>query len=245
MTVDKSNMRQKIIDFPKQFRIGLDSAKNTKVQGRFDGVLVCGMGGSALPAYILKIWLKAYKIELPLLIHKNYGLPYSADQTYLTVLISYSGNTEETLSAFQEAKNKGFKMSCITSDGKLLQLCKKHKVPVALIPKGYQPRMALGFQFAALIKILANCGIIKNNLKDISVLETILKPRFLELKGKKLAKKLKDKIPIIYASERLKNLAYVWKIKLNENSKIPAFCNYFPELNHNEMVGFAKIKNQY
>lgn len=238
--IDKSNMRKDILAFPKQFRVGLESAKNIKIQGQFDGVLICGMGGSALPGDVLSIWLQAHKIGLPLYIHRNYGLPYQADERHLIICISYSGNTEETLTAFREAESRGFKIAAIASGGKLTQLCKKYRIPIALIPKGYQPRVALGFQFAALIKILVNCGIIRNNLEIISDLEKSLKPKSLEARGKKLAKKLKDRIPIIvYSSERLKGLARIWKIKFNENAKIPAFSNHFPELNHNEMIGFS------
>jgi glucose/mannose-6-phosphate isomerase len=197
------------------------------------------MGGSALPGDVLSIWLSAYKIGLPLYIHRNYGLPYQADERHLIICISYSGDTEETLTAFEEARSKGFKIAVITSGGKLARLCKKYKIPMAVIPRGYQPRMALGFQFAALIKILVNCGIIRNNLENIANLEKQLLPKTLEAEGKKLSKKLRGKIPIIYSSERLKGLARIWKIKFNENAKIPAFYNYFPELNHNEMTGFS------
>jgi len=239
--IDKSNMRKTILDFPKQFRVGLKAAEGIGIKNlklKIKNLIICGMGGSALPADILEIWLQACKIELPLYIHRNYGLPSHINGKHLIICISYSGNTEETLSAFEEARGKKYKIAAITSGGKLAELCKKYKIPLALIPKGYQPRMALGFQFAALMKILANSGLIKNNLGDISVLENLLKPKSFENQGKKLAKKLRNKIPLIYASEKFTALARIWKIKFNENSKTPAFYNYFPELNHNELVGF-------
>lgn len=240
--IDKSNMRQTILDFPKQFKVGLASAKNTKISGKFKKILICGMGGSALPADILSIWFNTYKIALPLHIHRNYNLPYQVNKKHLIICISYSGNTEETLTCFKEAHKRKFKVVVITSGGKLAQLCEKYKIPIAIIPKGFQPRMALGFQFAALMRILANGQIIKNDLSNISALEKSLNPRISEALGKKIAQKLKGKTPVIYAAERLKSLAMIWKIKFNENSKIPAFYNYFPELNHNEIVGFDKSK---
>lgn len=238
-------MRKIILDFPKQFRVGLESANQVKVRGKFSAVLVCGVGGSALPGDVLKIWLENYKINLPVFIRRNYSLPYYIDKKYLIVCISYSGNTEEPLSSFREAVKKNLKIVGIGSGGKLEELCKNHKVPFAKVPAGFQPRMALGFQFAALIKVLVNCGLLKNDLKDVLALERKLKPKHLENQGKKLAKTLKDKIPAIYASEKWKALARIWKIKLNENAKIPAFYNYFPELDHNEIVGFENIKNKF
>ena len=241
MEIDKSNMRQKILNFPKQFKKGIETAKNVKVSGQFNKILVCAMGGSALPADILSTWVQVCKIKLSIKIHRSYNLPYYADKNHLIICISYSGNTEETLSAFEQARKKKLKIITITSGGKLAELCKKYKIPLAIVPKGEHPRMALGFQFAALVKSLVNCKVIKNNkLKNVSILEKNLNPQKIENQGKGLAKKLKNKIPIIYTSNELETLARIWKIKFNENSKIPAFYNCFPELNHNEMAGYNK-----
>ena len=236
---DKSNMRKMILDFPGQFRAGINAAENIKVQGRFDEVVICGMGGSALPADIFNIWLKAYKIALPFYIHRNYGIPGQADRNHLIVCASYSGNTEETLSAFDEAAKKKLKIAVITSGGKLAQKAKKEGVPLVLIPSGLPPRMSLGLQLGALMKLLVNCGIISNGLENLLQLEKTLNPKTLETQGKKLAKRIKGRIPVIYSSDRLQALARIWKIKFNENSKIPSFFNFFPELNHNEMVGYT------
>jgi len=239
MEIDRSNMRKTILDFPKQFQSGLRSAKKTRIEGVFDGLIICGVGGSALPGDILKIWLKDYKIDLPLRIHRNYELPHYADEKHLIICLSYSGNTEETLTCFNLALKKKLKVAAITCGGKLAKLAKKNDVPLALVPAGYQPRMALGFQFAALIKILANSGLIKNEAENLSSLSKSLKPKSLENQGKKIAKKLADKTPLIYSSEKLAPLARIWKIKLNENAKTPAFSNCFPELNHTEMASFT------
>lgn len=236
---DKSNMRGIILDFPKQFGIGLEAANDIKVRGKFDAVLICGMGGSALPADILQIWLAAYKIGLPVFIHRNYGIPEMADRNHLVVCISYSGNTEETLDAFEEARKRKMKVAAITSGGKLAQLCQQHGMPVVMVPAGIPPRMSMGFLLAALMKLLVNCGIIDNGLDNIAALEKSLKPQALEIEGQNLAKKIKSKAPIIYASDRLQSLARIWKIKFNENSKMHSFYNYFPELNHNEINSFV------
>lgn len=186
-------MRQAILDFPKQFRIGLKAAENIQAIGNFDGVIVCGMGGSALPAGILNMWIEAKRSGMSLDIHSDYGLPRFVKDAHLIICISYSGNTEETISAFEEARRKNLKIAAISSGGKLTELCKLHKIPLALIPSGLQPRMALGFQFAALMKILANCGLINADLKDIHNLENSLNPVNSEDRGKKIAKNLKTK----------------------------------------------------
>ncbi|MBI2042217.1 MAG: bifunctional phosphoglucose/phosphomannose isomerase [Candidatus Nealsonbacteria bacterium] len=240
---DSLTMRQIILGSPKYFRPGLKATGKIKIRGKFDGVLICAMGGSALPADIFQIWLEAYKIGLPLYIHRNYGIPEMTDKNHLVVCISYSGNTEETLSAFEEARAKKLKVAAITSGGKLAQLCEQYGLPAIIIPSDYPPRMATGFLLSALMKLLVNCGIIDNGLENIAALEKSLKPRTLEIQGKNLAKKIKGKLPVVYASERLRNLARIWKIKFNENSKIHSFYNYFPELNHNEINSYVAPAN--
>lgn len=235
-------MREIILRFPKQFRVGFEVAKDIKIKKVFDGLIICGVGGSALPGAILKILAKDLKINFPFYFHKNYGIPYWANKKFLIVCLSYSGNTEETLSSFEEACRKKLPLVVITSGGKLAEKAKKNKIPLSKIPTGFQPRMALGFQFSALIKILSNCRLIKTDVKKILSLEKGLKPHQFENQGKKLALKLKNKIPLIYSSFNLKDLARIWKIKFNENSKIPSFFNHFPELNHNELVGFSSKK---
>ncbi|MBI2625030.1 MAG: bifunctional phosphoglucose/phosphomannose isomerase [Candidatus Nealsonbacteria bacterium] len=241
--IDKSNMRKMILEIPKQFGTGLDSAKDVKVQGNFDALTLCGMGGSSLAGDILRIWLKDSRIGMPIFSNRDYGLPHFVDLTHLVVINSYSGNTEETLSSFNDALKKNLKIAVITSGGKLENLCRKNRVPFAKIPSGLPPRISLGLQFAALMKILVNCGMIQNSLESVLDLGLCLKPKKFEASGKRLAEKLANKVPIVYASERLKYLAKIWKIKFNENSKIPAFHNYFPELNHNEMVGFGRVSD--
>jgi len=236
-------MKKIILNFPKQFKTGIRSAKTISITGSFNKLLICGMGGSALPGDVLRILAKNLKVNFPVYIHRSYNLPYWINKKCLVICISYSGNTEETLSSFKEALRKNLQVIAITSGGKLAKLCQKNKAPLAKIPLGFPPRMALGFQFSALIKILHNCQMLRGNLNTILSLEKKLKPLKLEKKGRILAKKIRGKIPLIYSSYFQKELARIWKIKFNENSKIPAFANYFPELNHNEMVGFTKNPN--
>lgn len=240
---DGSKMRQEIITSPRQFKIGIEVARKIKIKKKVNKILICGMGGSALPGSLLKIYLRDSEENIPSATNRNYNLPYWADKKTLIVCISYSGNTEETLSCFREAIEKKLPLVCITSGGEMADICSQKKIPFALVPEGSQPRMALGFQFSALMKILNNCNLTRG-LKDISSLEKKLDPISLEEEGKKLAEKIKGEIPVIYASPKQKELARIWKIKFNENSKIPAFFNYIPELNHNELEGFSGKENE-
>ncbi len=239
-------MRKIILDFPKQFAIGLKAAKNIKFKQRFENVVVSGMGGSAWPTDILNCWLDS---KNPIIINphtkifgvgvnRTYKLPKWVSKKTLCIFSSYSGNTEECLSSYKEAIQKKIPSVAITSGGELKKLCQKNSIPVALVPSGLQPRMATGYMFSALYSVLANSKIIKNRSKEILQTAKKLKPDEPEQKGKQIAKKLKGKIPIIYTPDKFKILGYVWKIKFNENSKVPAFCNYFSELNHNEMNGW-------
>jgi glucose/mannose-6-phosphate isomerase len=196
--------------------------------------IIAGMGGSALAAMLLKMG----KPEMDIIIHKDYGLPKMPEEKLAKkeiILSSYSGNTEETLEAFREAKEKNLKISVIAAGGKLLALAKEHGLPYVQIPDiGIQPRMATGFATKAFLKIIGE----NEELKIVSELATSLDPVKYEESGRSLAKKTKDHIPVVYTSLENLPIGYIWKIKLNETGKIPAFQNVLPELNHNEMTSY-------
>ena len=140
-------------DFPKQFRAGLKAAENVKISGKFDGVIVCGMGGSAWPAEILQEWLK---IPLPFYVNKAYNLPPQTTKDSLIVVSSYSGNTAEPINCYREAKKRRLNLVCLTTGGLLKELCQKEKTPLVLMPQGLPiPRLGCGYTFAALAKIEA------------------------------------------------------------------------------------------
>lgn len=240
---DKSKMRQDILSYPRQFKIGIEIARKARIKKKVEKVLVCGMGGSALPGHLLEMYLRQSKEKILASTNNTYHLPYGTDKKTLVVCVSYSGNTEETLSCLKEALDKKLAVACITSGGEMADICSQKKIPVAIVPEGSKPMMALGFQFSALMKILNNCNLTKG-LKDISSLEKELNPSSQEEEGKKIAERIKGKIPLIYISHSQKELAGIWKVKFNENSKVPSFFNSFPELNHNEIEGFREEKNE-
>ena len=228
------------MNFLKQFSVGLDAAKDIKAVGDFNQLIFCGMGGSALPASILKTLSTFYEWPINIKIYRTYGLPSRISPRALVFTVSFSGNTEETISSYEEAKKRNLTVISVATGGKLAKLCKKNKTPFIKLPaEKIQPRSAVGYQFAAITKVLSNSNIITDLDKDISTMSKTLKSGTLEKQGKELAKRIKGKIPVIYASDKYRTLAQIWKINFNENSKSPAFWNYFPELNHNEITGMA------
>ncbi len=225
-------MRDAILNFPKQFAYEpeIENKEHWKKASKFT---VCGMGGSALPAMILK----SIKPELDILVHRDYGLPELPDEPDAELIIasSYSGNTEEAISAFEEARKRTLPLAVIAVGGRLLELAKEHGVPYVQIPDtGIQPRSALGFMFKAFLKLMGDVQL----LEETKQLTRTLKSEQYEEKGKNLASGLRGHVPIVYASSRYLALAYTWKIKFNETGKVPAFYNVFPELNHNEINSF-------
>lgn len=199
-----------------------------------DRYFAVGMGGSALAADLLAVINPSARV----MIHRGYGLPTLPPKElkqYLAVLISYSGNTEEVLSAFQEAHEKGVAMVCIAAGGALLERARAAGIPFIQLPSAHiQPRMATGYIMRALLKAIGD----DTTFKMLGRLARGWRATSFEPLGIGLAERLYGHIPLIYASSRNASIAYIWKIKMNETAKIPAFTNAFPELNHNEMTGF-------
>jgi len=255
--LDKSNFRQFILDTPIQFKIGMALAKNIKVKGSFNSVTVSGMGGSALPANLLRAYCNSlfknnseYK-PFEIYINRFYSLPHQAqNRNALNFIASYSGNTEETLASLEELRLLNLPFIGFSSGGKVEELCRQYGAPHVKLPipyPNYQPRMGTGYFFGAMFQILVNHNLVPDTTADLlskaDKFNTYM-PDY-EKKGKELAQELLGKTPIIYASSKYKSVAMVWKIKINENAKTPAFWNFFPELNHNEMVGFTNPQGKF
>lgn len=224
-----------IQNFSKQFEYepAIENGGGFEPQ-KYRRYIFCGMGGSALAPDLLRVW----NPNLDMIVHRDYGLPSLPDEVLKNCLIvvnSYSGNTEEALSAFNLAMEKGLPLAAITTGGQLLELAQKNTAPHIQMPDmGLQPRMALGLNFRALLKIIGE----DSALKDTNSLVQELISENSENAGKEIAEKIGDTTPVIYSSRRNGPIAYAWKVILNETAKIPVFSNVFPELNHNEMVGF-------
>jgi glucose/mannose-6-phosphate isomerase len=201
------------------------------------------MGGSALPGDFLIAHLKEKGIKLPIYISRDYSLPYETDENSLVFISSYSGNTEESVACFKEALEKKLAIVAFAEGGKVEEMAKENNIPLVKYKidfENFQPRYAVSYAFVAMNEVLTNLGI-SDRIETLPKID----PRSSEVYGKTLAKKAKNKIPIIYSSERFGFMSKTWKIKINENSKAAAFWNVFPALNHNEMVGFSFPKHEY
>lgn len=255
--IDLSNFREMLLHTPEQFKAGFELAKDIRVPGEFKSIEISGMGGSALPGNLFRIYLhslfqKNGSNDQPLPIYQNrsYTLPPEAFDGCLNFICSYSGNTEETIASFEEALKHNLPCIGLSSGGKIEEMCKANNVPHIKLPipyEGFQPRIGTGYFFGAMFQVLVNQGMVKDTTAELLAEAEKLRQALPELEeqGKVLAKKLVGKTPVVYATPRYKSVAMVWKIKINENAKTPAFWNFFPELNHNEMVGFTNPQSKF
>lgn len=252
--IDKQNLYDVIKNIPEQLLTGLDLAKNVKVEGNFKAIEISGMGGSALPGNLLRIYLhdlfhKDSQKNQRFGIYQNrfYSLPPEAFDNCLNIISSYSGNTEETIASFKEALESNLPCIGLAAGGKVLEMCRQNNIPFVKMPEGIQPRMMTATNFAAVFQILANSGMIEDKKDEFGKAVDKLKKKAVELEeeGRKIAEEIAGKTPVVYGSTKFKSLAMIWKIMFNENAKTPAFWNFFPELNHNEMVGFTKLQGKF
>lgn len=191
--------------------------------------VVCGMGGSALPARIVNFLDAA----IPLKLHNNFDLPKEYEDNALFIAISYSGNTAETISFAKAAIDKNLPLFIITSGGKLGETANNKNITHIMIPSGCQPRDAIIYMLKSLLTVLGREDLL-GQIEDAEV-----DYPSIEKEGKRLAAAFDGKVPLIYSSEENSELAHIWKIIFNETGKIPAFYNVFPELAHNEMQGLV------
>lgn len=246
--LDRSNQAQLLIDFPKHLEAGWWEANAIELPRAYHTtkeVILCGMGGSAIGADIVSTLPKDYAKQ-PLHVIRGYDLPSWINESTLVIVISYSGNTEETLSCFHQAVAKKAKIFTLSKDGELAELAHKHNVPYYRIPDTIIPRASLGYQAASLINVLTRTHKIHdavNNLqRPISLLSKLndeLAPAVptKQNPAKLLATFLYGRIPLIIGSGILEPVARRFKDQINENAKTFAVFETAPELSHNVTEG--------
>jgi len=225
-------------NFTKQFSEAINLGKD--ISFKANNIIICGMGGSALAGDFVK---SLFYPNLKITILKDYTLPNYVDDTYLCICVSYSGNTEETINAYETAVKKTKNVLVICSGGKLSELSKKNGNKIILVPSGLQPRMAFVYQSMPIINVLINSKLLNYDLTEESKAVFVALNQDFEKNAEKIVNELKNSTPIIYASARNEAAAYKWKISFNENAKIPAFYNLYPEFNHNELNSYTEKKD--
>jgi len=232
-----------IKQFSSQFSKGFEFVETLDLASiqNINRVVVCGMGGSSLYVEILNDYLATFS-NFQIEVVRGYDIPTEADNKTLFVVASYSGNTEETISAFEQIKSKNFNHVIFTAGGKLKEAAEQTSSPIFNIPGGLQPRLSTGYFIAGLVQLLIKAGLIQDVKNEILASVSNLNSNLNEDLAKSLAKRIKGKVPIVYSTDNNSSIARVTKIKFNENSKTQAFWNFFPEVNHNEMVGFSNLQ---
>lgn len=252
-TLDKYNLRQVILEAVEQIQYQY-SIENLPVLDniKFDNIVINGMGGSALPAELLSETFAQYTENgsaYPVYIHRDYGQSRYINDSSLIFSISYSGNTEETLSAYENAISENRLVVAMAAGGALIARARELNQPYVVIPNpspDFQPRYATLYILKAIIEVLIKFGVLPDSARQ-KVVDLVIgvQPKEFESQGQHLAELIKGKTPVIYATADYKLSAHLWKIKINENAKTPCFWNYVPELNHNEMVGFTNPQAKF
>jgi len=248
MQLDQENMLSNIQDFPDQVERCWADWKKIALPTSFINaktILILGMGGSAQGGGLAQ-GLAGKTTEIPIISLRDYDIPGWVDKNTLVIAVSYSGNTEETLEALSQAGKKTDKIITVSTGGKLYSLGSHYKALHYQIHYGSQPRAALGYTFTSILAIFKKLNLLEITDEDIK--EALLLLRALQKKldveipsgrntAKILAEEIDGRIPIIFASSRLKEVARRWKSQFNENSQVAAYFEVLPELNHNSLVG--------
>ena len=246
---DPEGMVAHVRNLPWQCRQAWQKAAEFALSPEFrdiDKIVICGMGGSAIGGDLLRSLIS--NLSKPIVfVHRDYHLPAFVDSKTLVIASSYSGNTEETLSAFNQALNIDCKKLAVTTGGRLKKLAQESGVPVFTIEYSSQPRAALGYSFIPLIALLCQLGFLPSEAAELDRMAQMLESLLGKLAediatplnpAKQLATKLFGKLIVIYGAGAVSPVAQRWKTQINENGKSWAFYETFSELNHNAVVGY-------
>jgi len=241
--VDRSDMKGVLERFPAMIREAVELGKGFNITGEIRRIVVTGMGGSAISGDILRSLMKDSEIHVS--VNKGYTLPRFVDANTLVIAISYSGNTEETVSAYRDALRRKATVVSISSGGKLEELARMNETTHIKVPKGIQQRLSTPYLLLPMLNVLAASGLIDNQADSLVQMSKTIGIQQIKERAQDIAVKLKGKVPLIYSSDDLLCVAEKWKTDINENAKVPAFYNLFPEFNHNEICSFLNLVGEY
>ncbi len=236
-------MKQLVQAFPTQLKESIIIGQSYRFQTAkrsFNNVVLTGLGGSGIGGSIVQNYVSD-KMKIPFLVNKDYFLPAFVNQDSLVIVSSYSGNTEETLSALKQAIKAKATVVCITSGGKIAEMAKKKHLDCILLPAGMPPRSCLGYSMVQVLYSLSYFGLISGEFeKSLNASIKLLKNEEKDIlkQARSLSKKLNGKTPIIYAASDFEGVAVRFRQQINENGKMLCWHHVIPEMNHNELVGW-------
>lgn len=247
---DRCDMATVIERLPTQIEIALRQDLPAIPAGPFNNILVAGMGGSALAVDVI---LDAFRdrLKVPVRVWRHYELPPWLVQGSLVIASSFSGGTEETITALSGSRKHAKNAVVLCGGGRLAALADEQgdpviRIPVELEPNGFQPRSAIGYMVTFLARILSLAGALDETRTELEEIPVFLREVDTRKDAQRVATWLSERIPAVYTDEtHLMSIARIAKIKFNENSKRPALFNALPEANHNEMIGFTRALGNF
>ena len=244
-----SDMKQLVQNFPNQLKEALTIGEQFHPQSAdFNpkSILITGLGGSGIGGTIVSE-IVASECPVSITVNKDYFLPAFVNEETLVIVCSYSGNTEETLYAMEEAIKRNAKIVCITSGGRISEIAKENHFDLILIPPGMPPRSCLGYSLTQLLYVLYSYRLIKDDFKSQlkSAIELIIKEESaIKKEANDITNFLYKKTPVIYVVDGYNGVATRVRQQINENSKVLCWHHVIPEMNHNELVGWAGGSDQ-
>jgi len=246
---DSDDMLGRIAELPQQCHDAWRNVQGFELPHEYrqvSKIVILGLGGSAIGGDLLRA-LAEPECALPMVINRDYNVPAFVNAETLVIASSYSGNTEETLAAFEEARGKGAALLAITTDGQLAQRAREWGAPLLTFSYKSQPRAALGYSLVSLIGIVQKLGLIADKSADLAEAAVVIEAWQGEIRetvpsaqnpAKQLARRLYGHLPVVYGAGYLAEVAHRWKTQFNENAKAWSFFEQLPELNHNAVLGY-------
>jgi glucose/mannose-6-phosphate isomerase len=225
--------------------VDIANTSNFKKYSKISEVLICGVGGSGISGTIVANIFKD-ECKVPIFVNKSYNIPKWVNKNTLTIISSYSGTTEETVSCLNQALKANTQILCIATGGTVIEEAKDKNLDYIIIPSGYQPRAALIYSLIQIINVLSSQGFISDKTNEIKNASEILKSESCDAVeyARHIAKFMVGSIPIIYSDDIYEGIAIRFRQQLNENAKMIAFSSTLPEMNHNELVAlFGQSSN--
>ena len=243
-------MRRLVKEFTSQLTEALEignSANLTPPKNTIYNIVITGLGGSGIGGKIAT-QLVADQLKIPAVINNDYRIPTFVNENTLVIVSSFSGNTEETLEALEAAQKANAEIACITSGGKLAQIAKDNNYNLLVLPKAFSPRAMLTYSVIQQLFLFHHYGFINNHfINDTKETIKLLDEEVNDIISiaKKTAKSLFEKTTVAYSEASLEGVITRFRQQINENSKSLGWEHVFPEMNHNELVGWAGGKDEY